>query len=52
MHHPTISLTDISTYLPGEPIGAEFGRTQVFALTAEPGTRGRTTLRYWTDADR
>jgi hypothetical protein len=27
MHHRTISLTDISTYLPGEPNGAEFERT-------------------------
>ncbi len=24
MNQPTVSLTDVSTYLPGEPVGADY----------------------------
>ena len=32
MNQPTVSLTDVSTYLPGEPVGADYyeiGRAHV-----------------------
>ena len=36
MNQPTVSLTDVSTYLPGEPVGADYYASSPVRTTWRP----------------